>query len=208
MDKEIIDESKYLRVTTPLARYAGYENVPANILEYAAGRGTRVHTYAELYAANMLFGEIDQDCIEYVQAYINWHDSNADFVVSTETRLFCEDLLIQGKPDLICSMKDKEKFGSGYWLVDLKTSLEYSKSWPLQTAAYAYLCKINNIPLEGRLIVQVSKEGTYKEYLFHDIETPEQYRADLEMYKGILSAHRYFSESASTVTKKKKKKEK
>lgn len=185
MSEEIIDESKYTRVTTPLSRYAGYQKVPVAILDYAADRGTRVHKYAELYAQGMLFGDIDLDCFEYVQAFIQWFDENVTEVISQELRMYCDTLLIQGQCDMIAKVKGYR----GNTLVDLKTSLNYSKTWNLQTAAYKYLCTVNERATNDRLVVQVKKDGTFETYCFD----AESYSEERETYRAVLKAHRFFS---------------
>lgn len=183
--KEEIDESIYLRVTTPLARYSGYEAVPLPVLNYAADRGTRVHQYCELYANNMLFGEIDLDCFEYVQAFINWFDENVEEVILTEKRFFCENYKLQGQIDMIARVKGYE----GNCLVDLKTSLNPSKTWNLQTAAYQWLAMTNEVQVDHRLVIQVKKDVQFEIYSFPESD----YKDEIDLYRGILKAHRYFS---------------
>lgn len=185
--KEIIDETKYIRVTSPLRVYNGYEKVPEVILNYAADRGTRIHEYCDLYSLNMLFGEVDEDCILYVQAYINWFDENVEEVFSTEERLFSDELKIQGQIDLIAKVKGYE----GTSVIDIKSSLNLSKTYNLQTAAYRHLCEVNGTGISHRLIVQVKKDGTF-EVVPYDV-TGFEYEEELDIYKGILAAHRYFS---------------
>lgn len=187
MEKDIIDESIYLRVTTPLNRYSGYDAVPVAVLNYAADRGTRIHEYCDLYSLNMLFGEVDEDCIPYVQAYINWFDENVEEVVSTEERLFSDELKIQGQIDLIARVKGYE----GTSVVDIKSSLKVNKTYNLQTAAYRHLCEVNGTGISHRLIVQVKKDGTF-EVVPYDVKGFE-YEEELTLYKGILEAHLYFS---------------
>lgn len=183
--KEEISEDVYLRVTTPLARYSNYSNIPLHILENAADRGTRVHQYCELYASNMLFEEIDEDCSQYVNAFKIWFDENVIEVISLEKRLYCHDIKLQGQSDMIARVKDM----SDITLIDIKTSLNYSKSWNLQTAAYQYLCSVNDIDITDRLVLQLKKDATFKTYLF----SASEYEFDRGIYFSILKAHRYFS---------------
>lgn len=182
--KELIDESIYTRVTSPLQAYNGLKDIPQNILDYAADRGTRVHHYCDLYANDMLFGDIDQDCLSYVQAFVNWFDSNVIKVISTEQRMFCEDLMLQGQSDLIAQVKGH----SGLTLIDIKTSCKPSKTWSLQTAAYQALCRSNGIQIDDRLVVQVKKDSSSQVYPF----LKKDYLKDMTIYAGILEAYRYF----------------
>jgi hypothetical protein len=180
-----IHRDDYVRVSTILARYTDYSTVPTNVLDYAADRGTRIHKFCELYSLGMLFEEIDFDCIEYVQAYINWFDENVEEVISTEQRLYCDNVFLQGQIDMIAKIKDMP----GNTLVDIKSSLKYSKTWPLQTAAYQYLCSQNDIEITDRLIIQVKKDSTFEPYIFQF----EDYHEQKDMFMGMLRAHFYFS---------------
>lgn len=183
--KEEISEDVYLRVTTPLSRYSNYESIPLHILNYAAERGTRVHKYCELYASDMLFEEIDEDCLPYVNAFKKWFDENVIEVISLETRLYCDDIKLQGQSDMIARIKDIE----GITLIDIKTSLKYSKSWNLQTAAYQYLCSVNNIAITDRLVLQLKKDSNSESHIFPS----QNYEFERDIYLSILKAHRYFS---------------
>lgn len=189
--KEIIDESVYLRVTTPLAIFNGYANIPIHILENAADRGTRVHYYCNLYANTMLFEEIDENCLPYVQAFIKWFDEHVESVAFTEKRLFCDEYMIQGQPDLVCRIKTQQ-YQYGYVLVDIKTSSKYSKTWDLQTAAYKSLCERNNFDIQERMIVHLHKDATFDVIEYKDHELEGKYLEQLSIYRACLKAYRYF----------------
>lgn len=187
MKKELVDESIYLRVTTPLARYNDYDHVPLPILNYAADRGTRVHNFCRLYALDMLFAsEVDNDCFEYVQAFVNFFDDHVIEVIETEKRLFCDELKIQGQIDLIAKVE-------GYddpCIIDIKTSLNLHKTHHLQLAAYRYLCSENKIKVSNRLILQLKKDGSY---VLKDLDISlTTYFVDINIYTAILTSHRYF----------------
>jgi hypothetical protein len=179
-----VDESVYLRVTTPLQRYNGYRSIPPYILAIAADRGTRVHKYCELFALRMLFGDIDEDCLPYLDAFIDWFDENVEEVYCTEERLFCDKLKIQGQIDLIARVKGFE----GTSLIDIKTSLTLSRSYNLQTAAYQHLCESNRKGISHRLIIQLTKNSTFNVIEFDN----DDYEEELNIYCGILAAYRYF----------------
>lgn len=183
--KNEVDESIYTRVTTPLKKFSGSDSVPCNILDYASDRGTRVHQYCELYANNMLFGDIDDDCIDYVQAFVNFFDEHVNHVYSTEKRFFCDNKKIQGQVDMIANVKDCD----GITLIDIKTSLKKSKTWNLQLAAYKYLARENKVKVNNSLVVQLKKDGTYEIHLL-DIE---KYQSEIQLYTYALKLYRYFS---------------
>ena len=178
-------ENRYIRVTTPLQVFSGLENVPSKILEYAADRGTRVHKFCEQYAYSILFSEIDDDCFEYVQAFINWYDENVDSVVFTEKRLYCDELKITGCADMLCILKD-ESYNGKPCLIDIKTSSKPSKTWPLQTAAYKYLCEKNGYDVQERFIVHLKKDGKYSCISYGDNSDASKYQKDLSIYASVL----------------------
>jgi hypothetical protein len=182
--EEIFDENKYTRVTTILKTYTNYDTVPTCILNAAADRGKRIHECCELYAQNMLFGDIDNDCVDYVQAYIDWFDENVEEVLLTEKRMKCDTLLIQGQVDMVAKIKGL----SGITLIDIKSSLLPSKTWELQTAAYQWLTQINAFDVENRLIVQVKRNGSFELFMYPN----QNYRKDLSLFKNALELHRYF----------------
>jgi len=179
------DETKHTRVTSVLAIYSNYDKVPENILNYTTERGTRIHKYCELYALNMLFETVDLDCVEYVQAFIDFFDENVEKVIHAEKRFFCDESLFQGQVDLICYLKNYQ----GASLIDIKSSLKYSKTWNLQTAAYKHLAVTNNFEVDNRLVLQVKKDSKFQIYEFQE----ENYKDEIDLYMQILKAHRYFS---------------
>ena len=125
----------YIRVTEVLEPFKKLGHIDPAVLENAANRGKRVHKYCELYAQNMLVEEPDEECIGYVQSYIEWFDNRMDKVINLEERLNHRDLKISGRYDLLCSLKNQV----GVCLIDIKTPQAPSLSWSLQTAAYKIL---------------------------------------------------------------------
>lgn len=187
-----IDESIYTRVTTPLKVFSSLDKVPEMILDYAADRGSRIHSYCELYSRGCLFEEVDEDCLEYVQAFIDWFDDNVQEVIFTEQRLYSDDFMIQGCIDMICVLNKDYLLGKPC-VIDIKTSYKPSKTWALQTAAYKHLCLHNNTQVADRVIVHLKKDGSYDQILSKDNENFSNYTNDLEVYLSALHAHRYFN---------------
>ena len=185
MGDDLLDEKKYTRVTTVLNVYNKYDSVPLAVLNYAADRGTRVHKYAELYANRMLFGEIDSDCVEYVQAFINWFDENVEEVYHTEKRLGCDKFFIQGQIDMIAKIKGL----TGSTVVDIKTSSIPAKTWELQTSAYHWLAQSTTQDVNDRVIIHVKKDGTFDQILF----PKENQKKDFSLFKKALELYRHFS---------------
>lgn len=192
-----LKRSEYIRVTTPLRIFSGIDKIPVQFLDYAADRGTRVHQYCEMYMNDCLFEDPDQDCIEYVQAFISWFDENVEEVVFHEKRLFCDEQELQGCADILCIMKD-DKYKRVPCLVDIKTSSKPSKTWALQTAAYKYLCEKNGYNVSNRLVVNVKNDSSFSVIDFdfsEDVQndTDYLYKRDLDVYLSVLKAHRFFN---------------
>lgn len=59
----------YVSVTEILRPYTKLDKIDPVVLANAADSGTRVHKWCTMYAMNMLFGEVDEDCKGYVEAF-------------------------------------------------------------------------------------------------------------------------------------------
>lgn len=175
--------TEYTRVTEVLSRYSGLDGIPPFILVNAADRGTRVHKYCELYALRMLFGEIDEDCKPYVEAFKKWFDENVEEVIETENRYYCDFYEITGQVDLIIRLKDQQL----PCLVDIKTSSKSSKTWDLQTAAYKYLVKESLVYASERYVLHVKKDETF------ELISYSEYDKKIRIFLSALEVHRFFN---------------
>ena len=127
----------YLRVTEVLKPFTSFDGIDPAVLAKAADRGTRVHKYCELYTQNLVIEKVDDDCIPYVNSFINWFDAMIEEVWVSEMRLSCSKYRITGKLDMVATIKGDQTES----LIDLKTPQQASLSWQLQTAAYRYLLR-------------------------------------------------------------------
>lgn len=173
----------YYRVTEVLEAYNGLGDIDPKILANAADRGDRVHNFCELYAKDMLFQEVDFDCMTYVESFIEWFDSTVEEVISVEERFFSEDLKITGQVDLLAVLKGDTK----PTVIDFKTPASVSKTWNLQLAAYWHLVNQKH-DIDRCIALQLPKKGGAAKA----VEINDLYN-HWNIYKGILDGYRYFN---------------
>ncbi len=173
------DNSEYIRVTQVLAPFSDFSNIPAETLRAASERGTLVHELCELYALDSLIEPIPENCKGFFESFKNWFDDNVHTVINTEERLYSEEqsfeellenglhfsedhyfknMNLTGQYDLLCTLKHApEKIV----LVDYKTPAIASKTWPLQSAAYAMLLReTRGISVDRRIALMLKKDGS------------------------------------------------
>lgn len=97
--------SGYARVTEILKPYTSFEGIDPAVREKAADRGTRVHSYCELYTQNLLIEKVDDDCQPYVNSFIQWYDTMVEDIWHQEYRLCCQKYRFTVKLDMIATIK-------------------------------------------------------------------------------------------------------
>lgn len=184
MKKEQIPAG-FTRVTEPLGRYSGLENVDAQTLKNAQDRGNLVHYFCDLYVSHMLIEEIPSHVKLYVESFIQWFDTYIDKVLLSEYRVSHEGLRLSGQFDLLC----KYKYSNDIVLVDFKTPLAKSKTWQLQTAAYRFLLRENQIEyVDRRIALKLSAQG--KPPMVYEYK---DHNNDEKLYLKLLEIYRFFS---------------
>lgn len=178
-----MQDKQYLRVTEIISPFTGVEFVPADILQKAADRGTRVHNQIESYFDGWgLIGQ--EDTKQYLQCFEKfWEGYEHNFEgaeIQTETRLYCDKLGITGQIDVIA------RFPHRTLLIDWKTSSRVYDHWHLQGAAYKYLCQQNGYPdVDNVLFVKLNKSRatTYKS---------EDHEHNLDIFFKCLELYKHF----------------
>jgi CRISPR/Cas system-associated exonuclease Cas4 (RecB family) len=153
-------DSKYTRVTEVLAPFSGMDKIPAQILQRAAERGTKVHEICDAIISGMGCPEIPENLQGYIRSFQQW--GYRDFIVKPN-RFYCDDLHITGECDAIY------QDGKGLVLVDFKTSVKESKTWVLQGAAYAYLARKSGYDIQRVEFIRLVKDGIYPQRRFRNI---------------------------------------
>jgi len=145
----------YPRVSDILGKQnrAEFEAIPLEVLANAAERGTKVHAYCNTFAKGLWLPEIEEECRPYFNAFEHWYEQSVDSLLFIGTRLYDDDRMFSGEFDMIVQLKDSKEIA----LIDLKTSTQVSKTWPLQLAAYKHLCQINGYEIQKVLNIHLKK---------------------------------------------------
>src|ERR1700722_6552123 len=146
------------RVTEILRPFTSYDQVPKEILERAAARGTSVHALcAGIAKGNWIpDGMIGEELFGYVQSFKQWAAAQVKEFVIIEKRYTDGEKRFTGQLDFVVKCTDDKLY-----LVDLKTSARPQKTYPIQMSAYEELLLQNGIRVEGRVLVYLNKEGEF-----------------------------------------------
>jgi hypothetical protein len=167
----------YLRVTSVLYPFSGLEKIDADVLAYAAERGTKVHNICEGIVAGLGEIGVEDETWGYVESFKNWWEAGQT-IVEMEKRFWEDDLLITGQLDFIVADKD------GLAIVDIKTSSRPSKTWPAQGAAYAMLAKKAGYDIKKVIFLHLNKNGKAPKLY--------EYPIDDDFFLAILRVYNHF----------------
>ena len=150
-----------------------------------AERGTIVHAACLCDIQDLWHPPLKPEYQGYFDSWKRWADNMIVKVILVETRLYDHDWGLKGKPDLAAVLKGDTMAS----LTDLKTSQAEQRSWKLQIAAYRHLLrKDKGISTHRGMCVRLKSDGSgclVDEYA-------RDYRQDLNVFTGILNAHKYF----------------
>lgn len=175
----------YPRVTEILRAYTSYDQVPADILQRAAARGTTVHALcAGIAKGNWIpDGMIEEELLGYVSSFKQWSAAQVAKFVIIEKRYMDDDLKYSGQLDFVVEGTDGKLY-----LVDLKTSARPQKTYPVQMAAYDHLLRKQGVTVHGAMIVYLSKTGE-----FPDIHFIEDMKPEFAVFVSALYCWHYFN---------------
>jgi PD-(D/E)XK nuclease superfamily protein len=173
------------RVTEILRAYTSYDQVPKDILEKAAARGTTVHALcAGLAKGNWIpDGMIGEEHIGYVNSFKKWSEAQVKKFMIIEKRYTDDDLSYSGQLDFVIVGSDDQLY-----LVDLKTSSRPQKTYPVQMAAYNSLLKNNQVNVKGAMLVYLDKNGEFPE-----IHYMEDMSEEFRVFISALQCWHYFN---------------
>ncbi len=147
-----------------------YGAIDENILASAAKRGTAVHNAIENFL-DYGISDIPAQYAGYYNAFVLWLKENGVKAVATESRVYHKILRYAGTIDMACVI------GGKYICVDFKTSAEIVKMLTaVQLEAYARAYESHGVKFDGKAIVHLRKDGTYKmdlDYPMRDLEAWE-----------------------------------
>lgn len=183
----------YPRVTEVLRAYTSYDQVPKEILERAAARGTSVHALCAGIAKGAWIpdGMIGEDLLGYVNSFKKWAAAQVSKFIVIEKRYSDDDLRFSGQLDYVVLGTDEQLY-----LVDLKTSSRPQKTYPVQMAAYDLLLRNNKINVKGAILVYLNKDGEFPE-----VHLIEDLTEELHVFLNALECWQYFNKGKKNVGK-------
>lgn len=150
-----MERERYPRVSDILSVWCDFSSIDPIVLENAKQRGTDVHSYCTAYAKGLWDLDPEDHLKGYVDSFKTWYDAHVDKLISSEIRLYDDELIFSGRYDMIVQLKGEE----GLTLIDLKTSAAFQKDWPVKLAAYVHLLHHNQIYVEKALSIRLKKDG-------------------------------------------------
>jgi hypothetical protein len=167
---------KYDRVTEILSPFSGMNFIAKDVLENAQNRGIRVHKACEGIIKGLGEWEEEDEIKGYIDSFKKWWGEGRK-IICVEKRFTCDQLMITGQVDII------EQAIDGHCLVDLKTSAQPSKTWPLQGSAYQYLANKHEFNVNKIIFLRLKKDGSDPvEHL---------YQNEFDMFMKFLDVYRY-----------------
>lgn len=155
-------------VSDIIAPLSDFSDISPATLEYAAARGTAVHSACEQldYGIDIEdIEELDPETAPYVQAYIAWKRDFQVEVLHSEYKVYSDFYEVCGTLDRVV------EFGSDHtpWIVDLKTTATFNYSnalkWHQQLWLYDELLSEQEGKEVGTFrfaILQLKKDGSYR----------------------------------------------
>jgi hypothetical protein len=112
-----------------------YSGVAADVLENACIRGRKIHEYCTAEIEGLWIPDIEEEYKPYYQAFKSWLHKKDAKILSLPKRLYDDEKKFTGEFDFIIEWDGLPM------IVDIKTSAIPSKTWGVQLAAYAMLCR-------------------------------------------------------------------
>ena len=157
-------DGKVVPSVTHICRILNYDVADGNnnkwLRDYAADRGSRVHAYTAAIDYGEELDEVDADCAGYVEAYIRFlRDFKPDWT-GIERIVGNERARYAGTLDRMGYMEDRAV------LIDIKTGAKLNHAYcAAQLILYdRALSDMGEAEARERLVLQLSRDGTYKLY--------------------------------------------
>lgn len=174
----------YIRVTEPLSLLKTFDHIDPAVLKVAADRGTRVHSYCEMYMKNLFIPCVDEDCKPYFDSFVDWYSSCMSNPLFVEERFNCPDYNISGQVDIIGTINGDNELS----IIDIKTPQSVSPTWALQTAAYQFIVnKETQLGIKRRMCLMLCKFGKKAKIIEYD-----NYAEDERLYFNLLELYKHF----------------
>lgn len=149
-----------------------YKDVPLDVLQAAADRGTRAHEQISNY---VLYGimEEDTDTAPYIQAFLDFEKDYRPSWVASEYRTYHKIMRYAGTLDLLGYIQPDDD--TGVDLIDLKcTSIFHPIMLSTQLSGYKEAVRSHGVKTRRQYGLQLLKNGKYR---FEEI--PDGYKTFL-----------------------------
>lgn len=161
---EIISAMLYEEYLMKWSNSLGYKHKSyIKEVNLAANIGTQTHEIIDQLLDNKSVEIPSSGPVYYtVHSFIEWYNilKNSGLsieIISKENQLVCSHF--GGTYDLLIRINNK------LWLIDFKSSNHISYKYYIQLAAYRYMLQLNNIHLDGCMLLQLDKSYIFfKEY--------------------------------------------
>lgn len=187
-------------VTSVLAPLSSYGDVPREILDAAARRGTHVHRAVELIAQDRLdWNTVDEDHYGYLEAFMAFCDRMKPEFIANEKRTFHPVLKYAGTLDmeLVLHGKPKAKLA----VLDVKSCVTVMPTTGPQTAAYLAAENAHR-PVKRDHIVEryglrLGKDGTFDLIPYTAASDLHDFNACLRLYRFQQLHHKFYKQLAA-----------
>lgn len=137
-----------------------YRDVPEQMLDAAADRGTRAHEQVSNFIRYGIL-ESDEDTQPYVDAFLLFNQDRRPTWIASELRTFHRLMGYAGTIDLIGYIEPDD--GTGVDVIDLKcTSVFHPVMLATQIGAYAEALRSHGVKVRRRYGLQLLKTGKYR----------------------------------------------
>ena len=176
----------YIRVSDVLGVFYKKDDIDDFILEKAQKRGTYIHYWIQSFLEGIEL-PISETWSTYTELFQDWYTEFKPSKMLNVKRLYSENLKLTGEVDNIAIVGDR------HILIDYKTSKEYSRSWPLQVAAYAHLLKEQGVDVDEAWIVHLDKQTSKKRTKTTVYKYDKgQIENNLALFMDALKLYKYF----------------
>ena len=174
-------------VTQVLGKYIDWGNIPPDVLEAAASRGTKVHQYIAMKLLNLWIpGGIEPHYRGYMDSFTSWYDEVVEQTLYVEKEVVCSCWGFLGHIDWVGIIRGDK----GLTILDWKSPVTEAKSWLLQLSSYKHLIEEHTdtdlpvIRCGAVMLDPGGKPAKMKEYT--DVST-----AAFNVFLGMLNGHKW-----------------
>jgi hypothetical protein len=146
---------QYARVTEILSGLSDFSHIPAAVLKNKQDIGTTVHEAIHDDVTGE-FPILSEKEVGYFDSYKLWEKHTTPRFIQTETRYYNDEKMISGQIDGLVNLYGKDRA----ILIDFKTSVTESPTWPFQAHLYRFLITSTGIIIDDHMhFIKLDKNG-------------------------------------------------